>query len=75
MLRGMFMPGKVTPEQQAFYVDLFKKVTETPEWKEYLERNALVPDFRSGKDFVDFLTADEQKHKELMGKAGFIATN
>jgi putative tricarboxylic transport membrane protein len=75
MLRGMFMPGKVTPEQQAFYVDLFKKVTETPEWKEYLERNALVPDFRSGKEFVDFLTADEQKHIELMGKAGFIGTN
>jgi tripartite-type tricarboxylate transporter receptor subunit TctC len=75
MLRGMFMPGKVTPDQQKFYVDLFKKVTETSEWKEYLERNALVPDFRAGKQFVDFLTADEQKHKELMGKAGFIATN
>lgn len=75
MLRGMFMPGRVTPEQQAFYVDLFKKVTETPEWKDYLERNALVPDFRSGQAFVDFLTADEQKHRELMTKAGFIATN
>ncbi|HEY8564211.1 MAG TPA: tripartite tricarboxylate transporter substrate binding protein [Beijerinckiaceae bacterium] len=75
MLRGMFMPGKVTPEQQAYYVDLFKRVTETTEWKEYVERNALVPDFRAGKDFVDFLTTDEQKHKELMGKAGFIATN
>ncbi len=35
MLRGMFMPGKVTPDQQQFYVDLFSKVTETPEWKEY----------------------------------------
>ena len=26
MLRAMFLPGKVTPEQQAFYVDLFQKV-------------------------------------------------
>ncbi|WP_342150302.1 tripartite tricarboxylate transporter substrate binding protein [Methylorubrum sp. SB2] len=75
MLRGMFMPGKVTPEQQAFYVDLFKKVVETQDWKAYLERNALVPDFRSGQGFVDFLTQDEQKHKDLMTKAGFIATN
>jgi tripartite-type tricarboxylate transporter receptor subunit TctC len=73
MLRGMFMPGKVTDEQQRFYVDLFKKVAETPEWKEYLERNALVPDFRSGPEFVKFLTADEEKHKDLMGKAGFLA--
>ena len=73
MLRGMFMPGKVTPDQQQFYVDLFKKVTETPEWKEYVERNALVPDFRAGEEFVKFLAADEEKHKELMTKAGFIA--
>ena len=29
MLRAMFLPGKVTPEQQAFYVDLFQKVTQT----------------------------------------------
>ena len=75
MLRGMFMPGKVTPEQQAFYVDLFRKVSETPDWKAYVERNALVPDFRSGQAFVEFLTTDEQKHKDLMGKAGFIGTN
>jgi putative tricarboxylic transport membrane protein len=73
MLRGMFMPGKVTPDQQQFYVDLFRKVTETPEWKEYVERNALVPDFRAGEEFVKFLAADEEKHKELMTKAGFIA--
>jgi tripartite-type tricarboxylate transporter receptor subunit TctC len=25
MLRAMFLPGKVTPDQAAFYVDLFKK--------------------------------------------------
>jgi tripartite-type tricarboxylate transporter receptor subunit TctC len=75
MLRGMFMPGKVTPEQQQYYVELFRKISATPEWKEYLERNALVPDFRSGKEFVDFLTADEEKHKELMTQAGFIGTN
>jgi len=25
MLRAMFLPGKVTPEQQAFYVDLSRR--------------------------------------------------
>lgn len=73
MLRGMFMPGKVTPEQQAYYVDLFKKVSETPEWKEYLARNALVPDFREGQPYVDFLKEDETRHRDLLTKAGFIA--
>jgi len=73
MLRGFFMPGKVTADQQAFYVDLFKKIADTPEWKEYLSRNALLPDFRSGKEFVDFLTADEKRHIDLMTTAGMIA--
>jgi putative tricarboxylic transport membrane protein len=73
MLRGMFMPGKVSKEQQAFYVDLFKKVSQTPEWKEYLARNALAADYRDGEAFVSFLKADEAKHEKLMTEAGFMA--
>ncbi|MCI0753637.1 Bug family tripartite tricarboxylate transporter substrate binding protein [Teichococcus vastitatis] len=73
MLRGMFMPGRVTRDQQAFYVDMFKKVSETPEWKEYLARNALVPDYRDGEAFTAFLKADEAKHEQLMTEAGFMA--
>ncbi len=73
MLRGMFMPGKVSKEQQAFYVGLFKKVSETAEWKDYLARNALVPDYRDGDAFIQFLKADEEKHARLMTEAGFMA--
>ncbi len=73
MLRGMFMPGKVTKEQQAYYVELFRKVSETQEWKDYLARSALVPDYRHGDAFVQFLKADEAKHAKLMTDAGFMA--
>lgn len=73
MLRGMFMPGKVGKDQQAFYTAMFKKVSETPEWKDYLARNALVPDYRDGEAFVTFLKADEAKHARLMTEAGFMA--
>ena len=73
MLRGMFMPGKVSKDQQAFYTAMFKKVSETPEWKDYLARNALVPDYRDGEAFVTFLKADEAKHARLMTEAGFMA--
>src|SRR5687767_9465491 len=33
MLRGIFMPGGVTEAQVAYYVNLLKKVQDTPEWK------------------------------------------
>jgi tripartite-type tricarboxylate transporter receptor subunit TctC len=69
----MFLPGKVTPEQTAFYVDLFKKVSQTPEYKDYMEKQALKPIFLTGKDMVDFLEKDDAQNKELMTEAGFVA--
>lgn len=73
MLRAMFLPGKVTAEQTAFYVDLFKKVTQTPEYKEYMEKQALKPVFMTGPEMLKFLEADDALNKELMTEAGFVA--
>src|ERR1700752_4060514 len=73
MLRAMFLPGKVTPEQQAFYVDLFQKVTQTAEYKDYMEKQALKPIFLTGKDMLQFLEEDDTLNKSLMTEAGFAA--
>src|SRR5882724_5248237 len=73
MLRAMFLPGKVTPDQTAFYVDLFKKVAQTAEFKEYLEKQALKPIFLSGADMVKFLEEDDALNAQLMNEAGFVA--
>ncbi|MGN6286372.1 MAG: Bug family tripartite tricarboxylate transporter substrate binding protein [Afipia sp.] len=73
MLRAMFLPGKVTAEQTAFYEDLFKKITQTPEYKEYMEKQALKPAFIAGKDMVKFLEQDDTLNKQLMTEAGFVA--
>jgi tripartite-type tricarboxylate transporter receptor subunit TctC len=73
MLRAMFLPGKVAPDVQAFYVDLFKKVSETPEYKDYLEKQALKPAWMVGADMVKFLEQDDTLNKNLMTEAGFVA--
>jgi tripartite-type tricarboxylate transporter receptor subunit TctC len=73
MLRAMFLPGKVTPEQTAFYVDLFKKLAQTAEYKDYMEKQALKPIFLTGKDMVKFLEEDDALNKNLMTEAGFVA--
>ena len=65
--------GKVTPEQTAFYVDLFKKLTQTPEYKDYMEKQALKPIFLTGKDMLKFLEEDDTLNKGLMTEAGFVA--
>jgi putative tricarboxylic transport membrane protein len=73
MLRAMFLPGKVSPDQTAFYIDLFKKVSETPEYKDYMEKQALKPVFLTGKDMLNFLEEDDKLNASLMNEAGFVA--
>src|SRR5450631_4121903 len=73
MLRAMFLPGKVTPEQTAFYVDLFQKVTQTAEYKDYMEKQALKPIFLTGHDMLKFLEDDDKLNASLMTEAGFVA--
>ena len=73
MLRVVMLPGGVSPDVAKFYVDLLTKVAATPEWKEYLEKNALKPVFMSGEPLRQFMAKDEQNHREAMKAAGFLA--
>jgi putative tricarboxylic transport membrane protein len=73
MLRGIFMPPGVTPEQIAYYVDLLKKVRALPEWKDFMEKGAFNQTALSGPEFVEWLGKNEQMHRVLMKEAGFIA--
>ena len=73
MLRAFFLPPETTKEQAAFYIDLLKKVTATPEWQDYLSKQALKESFLTGADFVKFLEKDEAFHNTLMHEAGFAA--
>lgn len=70
--RTVFMPGGVTDEQRAFYVELLRKVTQTPEFKEYVTRNALVPTFLEGKDLVTYLEKDIARVTPVFTTAGWI---
>lgn len=73
MLRGIFMPGGVTPDQVAYYVDVLKKVRETPEWKKFMEDGAFNTTALTGKEFADWVAKEEKRHMELMKEAGFLA--
>ena len=73
MLRGIFMPGGVTKDQVDFYVDLFKKVRETPDWKKFMEDGAFNTTFLSGPEYAKWVETAEKTHIELMREAGFLA--
>ena len=73
MLRGIFMAPGVTADQTAFYVDLMKKVRDTADWKEFMEKGAFNTSALSGEAFTKWLTAAEEAHHQLMTEAGFMA--
>jgi tripartite-type tricarboxylate transporter receptor subunit TctC len=73
MLRGIFMPGGVSDAQRDYYVELFKNVRETPEWKEFMERGAFNQTALTGNAYRDWVAKNEQLHRELMKEAGFLA--
>ena len=73
MLRGIFMPGGVTDEQRQFYIDLLKKVHDTPEWKDFMEKGAFNTTFLNGKQYADWVAKEEARHLVLMKEAGFLA--
>ena len=73
MLRGYFMPPGVTKDQVAYYVDLFKKVRETPEWKKLMDDGAFNQTFMTGDDYAKWVANAEKLHEGLMKDAGFLA--
>jgi len=72
MIRGIFAAPKISKEVQDGYVDLFKKVTETEDFKKYVSDFALKPAFLSGPEYVKWLEEQDALHKDLMKKGGLI---
>ncbi len=73
MLRGIFMAPGVSKEQIDYYVVLMKKVRETQEWKEFMEKGAFDQKSMNGEEFKSWLTKEETRHQSLMAEAGFLA--
>lgn len=70
--RTVFLPGGVTDEQRAFYVELLRKVSQTPEFKAYIERNALVPTFLEGQALQDYIAQDTARVTPVFEDAGWL---
>src|SRR5919198_5856045 len=70
--RTVWLPGKVTPDQVAFYVGLMKKVQATPEWKEYIERTAQTDTFLTAVEFDKFMKQDIDHVRKVAAEQGWL---
>jgi tripartite-type tricarboxylate transporter receptor subunit TctC len=70
--RTVWLPGKVTPDQVGFYVELMKKVQATPEWKDYIEKTSQVDTFLTGAEFDSFIKQDLEHLKQVAAEQGWL---
>jgi putative tricarboxylic transport membrane protein len=73
MLRGIFTVPGATKDQVDYYVDLLKKVRETPEWMALMKEGAFNQTFMVGEDYAKWVDNESKRHEELMKEAGFLA--
>jgi putative tricarboxylic transport membrane protein len=73
MLRGIFTVPGATQDQVDYYVDVLKKVRETPEWKTLMNEGAFNTTFMTGADYAKWVENEDTRHQALMKEAGFLA--
>jgi putative tricarboxylic transport membrane protein len=73
MLRGVFMPAGGPKDAVDYYVELFKKVRATPEWKQLMHEGAFNQTFMTGADYTKWVEGEDKRHVDLMREAGFLA--
>jgi putative tricarboxylic transport membrane protein len=68
--RGVFGAPGLNKQQRDNLVNLVKKATETPAWKQTLEKLGWEPWFLGGDDYAKFLKQDEQRIAGIIESIG-----
>jgi putative tricarboxylic transport membrane protein len=55
-------PGMSTPAQ-AYYMNLFKQVFDTPDWQTYMKKNSLRGKFLAGPELMSYWLKEREKHE------------
>jgi putative tricarboxylic transport membrane protein len=72
MPRGLVMPPDIPKEAQDWWIAAMKKVVETPEWKEYIDKQLLTENVLYGEDFRAFLQRTQGTFGDILKKSGAI---
>lgn len=72
MPRVIYMSSAVKPDQVAYYTEVFRKVSQTPEWQEFLTKNALNGTFGTGETVMKYIAEDTERQQAIFASAGWL---
>lgn len=64
--RGIVAPAGIPAEAKAYLVELMRKITQSPQWKDYADKNIMSVVFRGGDDFDEYLAAERARFAEMV---------
>jgi putative tricarboxylic transport membrane protein len=65
-MRGIIGSPDMPKEAVRWYEDVFRKVWDTPEWKEFMKKGAMTPIFMTSEEYRKWLAAFENNHVKVM---------
>lgn len=73
MPRTVWLPAGAPAGAAKFYEDVLRKVSESPEWKDYIARTVQTGQFLAGAELKTFVEGDEKASREVFEREGWIA--
>lgn len=71
--RGIAGPPNMSPEAVKFWVEVFRKATQTEQWKkDYLAKNGLTEHFLEPAEFKKFMDGENKKYADILKDIGAL---
>lgn len=74
MPRTVWLPAGAPEEAVTYYQELLKKVSETPEWKDYVTRTVQTSQFLSGDELEQYIDNNASTVKKVFEQEGWSAS-
>ncbi|MFB3817594.1 MAG: tripartite tricarboxylate transporter substrate binding protein [Candidatus Methylomirabilales bacterium] len=72
MPRDVFLPGGAPAGAAAYYAGVLKKVSEKPEWAEYITRTSQTANYMGPDELKAFIKLDEARARKIYEEEGWL---
>ena len=72
MQRSVVGPPNMPADATAYFIEVFRKVSESKEWQEYTTRDELDRAFLAGAELQSYLLKEREAHRKLLISMGAI---
>jgi len=70
--RGVLAPPDIPEKRRAELISYLTTMHDSPEWQKVLKTNEWIDTFRTGKEFDDFLTAQDERVAGTLKELGLL---